>query len=66
MILNIRNKGWRVDSTPGAEPPRPPKTPARRIQSEVLFEGRSEVVILHRDEEYRLRVTKSDKLILTK
>lgn len=43
-----------------------PKTPARRFSSEVLFEGRTEIVIDHRGEEYRLRLTKSGKLILTK
>lgn len=39
---------------------------ARRIKSEDLFEGRTEIIILHREEEYRLRITKSKKLILTK
>ena len=37
-----------------------------RIESERLFEGTSEVVIVHRDEEYSLRITKNGKLILTK
>jgi hemin uptake protein HemP len=32
----------------------------------MLFEGHSEIIIAHRGEEYRLRVTKSGKLILTK
>ncbi len=39
---------------------------ARRLTTEMLFEGRTEVLIIHRDEEYRLRITKNDKLILTK
>jgi hemin uptake protein HemP len=39
---------------------------ARRIETAALLEGRSEVILLHRGEEYRLRVTKSGKLILTK
>ena len=38
----------------------------RRIESERLFDGTSEVVIVHRDEEYSLRITKNGKLILTK
>ena len=37
-----------------------------RIESERLFDGTSEVVIVHRDEEYSLRITKNGKLILTK
>ncbi len=36
------------------------------ITSEELFEGAQEVVIIHADEEYRLRITGSNKLILTK
>jgi hemin uptake protein HemP len=38
----------------------------RRLESESLFEGRAEILIVHKDEEYRLRITKNDKLILTK
>jgi hemin uptake protein HemP len=37
-----------------------------RIESERLFDGTSEIVIVHRDEEYSLRITKNGKLILTK
>jgi len=37
-----------------------------RIASTELFRGRREIVILHRGQEYRLHITKADKLILTK
>ena len=37
-----------------------------RIESERLFHGNSEIVIVHGDEEYSLRITKNGKLILTK
>jgi hemin uptake protein HemP len=37
-----------------------------RIASSELFRGRREVVIVHRGQEYRLHITKADKLILTK
>ena len=40
--------------------------PARRVESTTLFERGREVVIVHHGQEYRLRITKSDKLILTK
>ena len=40
--------------------------PLRRVESARLFESRREVIIVHRDQEYRLRITKSNKLILTK
>ena len=38
----------------------------RLISSISLFHGRREIVILHHGQEYRLRITKADKLILTK
>jgi len=40
--------------------------PARRVDSAALFGGSREIVIVHRDQEYRLRLTRADKLILTK
>lgn len=48
--------------------PRPEPRPKERaaVRSDELLRGSREVVILHGDEEYRLRVTKSGKLILTK
>ena len=36
------------------------------IASADVFRGRREVVIVHRGQEYRLHITKADKLILTK
>jgi hemin uptake protein HemP len=48
----------------------PARSPAasapRRLSSVTLFGGDREVVILHNGQEYRLQVTKADKLILTK
>lgn len=37
-----------------------------RIESNHLFEGNSEVVIVHQNQEYNLRITRNGKLILTK
>ena len=37
-----------------------------RVESAALFRRDREVIIVHRGQEYRLRITKSDKLILTK
>ena len=37
-----------------------------RIESNHLFQGNSEIVIVHQNEEYNLRITKNGKLILTK
>lgn len=36
------------------------------LQTENLFRGAREVVIAHRGDRYRLRITQSGKLILTK
>lgn len=38
----------------------------RRVDSRVLLEGSRELVIEHHGNRYHLRVTRSDKLILTK
>jgi len=38
----------------------------RRVTSGELFGTQGEIVIEHNNEEYRLRITKNDKLILTK
>lgn len=37
-----------------------------RIESQRLFQGNSEIVIVHHHEEYSLRITRNGKLILTK
>jgi hemin uptake protein HemP len=36
------------------------------VSSDALFGGRREIIIVHRDQKYRLRITRMDKLILTK
>ncbi len=38
----------------------------RRLDSGTLLEGAREIIIVHRGQEYRLRVTRAEKLILTK
>jgi hemin uptake protein HemP len=60
------------DGAPGEAPSTPPAEPAtglarvRRLESTTLFDRGREVVIVHHGQEYRLRITKSGKLILTK
>lgn len=41
-------------------------TAARRIESKNLLDGSRELVIEHQGAEYHLRLTRNDKLILTK
>ena len=38
----------------------------RSISAEELFQGASEIIVWHAGVPYRLRVTRNDKLILTK
>jgi len=38
----------------------------RRVSSELLLKGARELVIQHQGNEYHLRLTRNDKLILTK
>lgn len=49
--------------TPAAD--RPPERD-RSLPSAALFQGRREIIIVHHGQEYRLRITRADKLILTK
>jgi hemin uptake protein HemP len=48
--------------TDGSAKPVPPVT----VEAASLFKGTDEVRLLHRGQEYRLRVTRQGKLILTK
>ncbi len=52
--------------SPGS-PASPSKQPVGEVIDSVsLFQGRKEVVIVHDGHEYRLRITRQNKLILTK
>lgn len=54
---------------PAAQGPRRHDHPVdsiKTVTSTTLFEGSSEVLILHNGVQYRLRITRQDKLILTK
>jgi hemin uptake protein HemP len=42
------------------------QTVRKRISTTDLMQGAREIVVLHRGEEYLLRITKAGKLILTK
>jgi hemin uptake protein HemP len=44
----------------------PVKAQPARISSEELLGGRREIIIQHGTEQYRLRLTNNDKLILVK
>jgi hemin uptake protein HemP len=64
-------KGTRDLGEEAALPSPPPDSvrstsASRRVSTTALFQGENEVLIEHRGQEYRLRITRSDKLILTK
>jgi hemin uptake protein HemP len=46
--------------------PAEPAVPTRRVSSHALLKGERELVIQHQGNEYHLRLTRNDKLILTK
>lgn len=52
--------GEKADSNDAKTPLPPP------VEARALFNGRREVAIRFRGEIYRLRITRNDKLILTK
>lgn len=56
-----------MSSTPPYRPePLQPQAPVRRVQVAELLGGAGQVILLHQGQEYRLRVTRAGKLILTK
>ena len=67
-ILSLRSPA--LPSTPRhlahAQLPAANPVANRRVASEVLLDGQRELVIQHQGSEYHLRLTRNDKLILTK
>lgn len=55
--MNTDSKSFITDSSKGS---------LRRIDIKTVLGHDREVIICHRNEEYRLRLTSNDKLILTK
>ncbi|MEC4747195.1 hemin uptake protein HemP [Methylomicrobium sp. Wu6] len=53
---------------PSANPEAAPRSgeDQHRLNSSALFGARNEIVIVHNTDEYRLRITRAGKLILTK
>jgi hemin uptake protein HemP len=55
-----------ITSRPGEHIKHLPGRPRTRIHLVDLMQGAREVILLHEGEEYRLRITNTGKLILTK
>jgi hemin uptake protein HemP len=67
----FRAKDWHVTSGPHdtrevARPPAAPGGKPRRLKVSEIMEGEREAILEHDGQEYRLRITASGKLILTK
>lgn len=69
-MLNFENRFRTTNSAGQGQPSSSATVPLHgqspRIESRELLSGSREVVIDHSGVEYRLRVTRNDKLILTK
>ena len=66
IVLAMQHRSDGTDrAPPGIKPGASARGTTPRIRSEVLFGGRTELVIEHQGREYRLRITQNGKLILT-
>jgi hemin uptake protein HemP len=66
-VLSLRQPpSSRAIPRPPLPSPAPAAATARRVSSHALLEGERELVIQHQGSEYHLRLTRNDKLILTK
>jgi hemin uptake protein HemP len=65
IIIQIMFAGTRKNVAEATAVPSPPSA-ALRVSSRELFRGRRELVIEHQGQEYRLKLTRNDKLILNK
>lgn len=66
-VLSLRQPlPSRAIPRPALPSPAPAAATARRVSSHALLEGERQLVIQHQGSEYHLRLTRNDKLILTK
>ncbi|PCI07634.1 MAG: hypothetical protein COB77_04210 [Gammaproteobacteria bacterium] len=61
--MSVEKKGIRHDKLIEINSPNSSLT---QYQSSDLFQGGNELIIVHEQEHYRLRITRNGKLILTK
>lgn len=63
--MNTTSKPHPLSQRPPVEPGAA-ACPSDAIPADLLFKGAKEIQIVHQGETYRLRITRNDKLILTK
>ncbi len=56
----------RASAPADTSPARRHRPGLRRVRSKDLFQDARDLIIVHNEEEYHLRITRLDKLILTK
>jgi hemin uptake protein HemP len=65
-VLSLSKPSLRPPVRPALLPLTSAAATTRHISSQSLLDGAPELVILHQGSEYHLRLTRNDKLILTK
>ena len=55
-----------AEASAAVQTPSPPRGGKRRIPLSQVMQGAREVILLHNGDEYTLRITSNQKLILTK
>ncbi len=66
---DAQDNNMQTAHTPSIRPPVEPgmrTLPSGAIPTDFLFQGNQEILINHKGEHYRLRITRNGKLILTK
>ena len=63
---DTRNRSDPMEPAPKSEPISGRGPPIPRIDASTLLASSREIILVHNQQEYRLRVTSNDKLILTK
>jgi len=62
-VLNRRDESTRAQRRPDGSLP---QSAPRELSSAELFGAETEILIVHEEARYRLRITRQNKLILTK
>ncbi len=65
-VLSLRSPSFDSTRRHAVSPPSSDLAATRRVASDLLLGGGRELVIQHQGSEYHLRLTRNDKLILTK
>lgn len=66
-LMSVEKKDVSLETVNETKPPQDPsQNSPSQYESSELFQGNNELIIVHQQEEYHLRITRLGKLILTK